>query len=94
VAAEWHPARNKDRTPNDVIVGACDFAWWKCSKKACRHVWKARIFSRTKGFAGCQRCADREHAELTRQGKLLGKQRRRAKAQTLRVINSPPNEDF
>jgi hypothetical protein len=93
VAAEWHPTKNGDRTPNDVIVGARDDAHWKCAKRG--HVYRARIFSRTKGLTGCETCMRAELGQLTRDAqKALKAERQRLRRQTLRVINPPEGKDF
>jgi uncharacterized Zn-finger protein len=54
VAAEWHPTRNGDLTPADVLPGAGARVWWQCG---CGYEWQALVVSRTKG-TGCPRCAD------------------------------------
>lgn len=93
VAAEWHPTKNGDRTPSDVIVGARDFAYWKCAKRG--HVYRARIFSRTKGHTGCKKCMEKELAKLTREAqKALKAERQKLRSQSLRVINPPADENF
>jgi hypothetical protein len=93
VAREWHPIKNGDRTPDDVIVGAREYAWWKCERRG--HVYRARVFSRTKGITGCQKCLREELAQLTRDAqKALKAERQRLRAQTLRVIHPPDDEIF
>src|SRR5687767_9275653 len=45
LAAEWHPTKNGDLTPNDVSAGMRQRAWWKCSKGP-DHEWPAAIWTR------------------------------------------------
>ena len=58
LAAEWHPTKNGDLTPDKVISGSVKKAWWLLSyddPETCKHFdfeWEARIARRTKGD-GC-----------------------------------------
>ena len=54
IAAQWHPTRNGDLTPNDVTVGSGRKIWWICPKVP-EHVWDARVNARVKG-RGCRYC--------------------------------------
>lgn len=54
VAAEWHPTRNGDMTPDKVGHASNRRAWWLC--RTCGHEWDAIIQSRGRGGAGCPRC--------------------------------------
>ncbi|WP_370462444.1 zinc-ribbon domain-containing protein [Nocardiopsis sp. FR6] len=53
LSAEWHPARNSDLTPSDVVPGSARKVWWKAD---CGHSWEAQINSRNKG-TNCPQCA-------------------------------------
>lgn len=53
LAKEWHPTKNKDLKPLDVLPNSKKIVWWKCKK---RHVWQAPVYSRTNG-TGCPICA-------------------------------------
>ena len=59
LAAEWHPTRNGDRTPDQVTAGSNDLAWWIYpydDPKTGNHFdfeWPADIESRALGGAGC-----------------------------------------
>ena len=55
VAAEWHPSKNGDMTPDRVAPYTQYKAWWKCANG---HEWKATIGSRTKG-TDCPYCYGR-----------------------------------
>ena len=56
LAAQWHPARNGDLTPDAVVPGTRRRVWWQCGKG---HVWLASVASRTSGGSGCPVCAGR-----------------------------------
>lgn len=55
LAQEWHPTRNMDLTPYDVVSGTHRKVWWRCGK---RHEWCASVVPRTKGV-GCPFCANK-----------------------------------
>ena len=52
LSAEWHPTKNGDLKPENVVSGSYIRVWWKCSKG---HEWEARIQDRTRG-RGCPYC--------------------------------------
>ncbi len=56
LAAQWHPTRNGDLTPDKVVEGSHKKAWWKCPKGA-NHEWPATVNSRTHGV-GCPFCSN------------------------------------
>ena len=56
VAAEWHPTKNGDLTPNDVTCKNGKNFWWLCSKDDCKYEWDATVCNRTRG-RGCPACA-------------------------------------
>jgi positive regulator of sigma E activity len=56
IAAQWHPTKNGDLTPDRVVVGSERKAWWKCPQGA-DHVWLASISQRTGRGSGCPYCA-------------------------------------
>ncbi len=55
IAAEWHPEKNGNLRPEDVVGGSNKKVWWKGK---CGHEWQAVIYSRKKG-SGCPVCAGR-----------------------------------
>ena len=59
LAAEWHPERNGDVTPRDVLSGAHKKAWWLCAKG---HEWEAVIGNRDVG-RGCPVCSGKQVLE-------------------------------
>ena len=56
LVSEWHPTKNGDLTPEMVILGFSQLAWWQGE---CGHEWEATVFSRIKG-AKCPYCSNRE----------------------------------
>ena len=54
IAAEWHPTKNGELLPSQVLPNSNQKAWWKCKKG---HEWKAVIQHRNKGI-GCPHCAN------------------------------------
>ena len=46
LAAQWHPAKNGDIKPSDVIAGTDQKVWWQCEKG---HEWQAKINNRING---------------------------------------------
>lgn len=55
LAIEWHPTKNVNVTPHDVMNGSHKKVWWKCKRG---HEWQAIIKNRTKG-ADCPICANK-----------------------------------
>lgn len=55
LARQWHPTKNGDLTPEQVLPGSHRIVWWICEKG---HVWRATVHSRTDG-CGCPVCANR-----------------------------------
>jgi len=56
-AAEWHPTRNGDVTPEDITSSSnTQRYWWRCKK--CHHEWMTTPTSRTNGH-GCPACSGR-----------------------------------
>ena len=54
LAAQWHPTKNENFTPDMVTEGSSKRAWWLCP--TCGNEWNAIIVSRSKG-ANCRVCA-------------------------------------
>lgn len=55
VAREWHPMKNGDLKPSDVLPNSNKKSWWL---GACGHEWEAVISTRKNGV-GCPYCAHR-----------------------------------
>jgi hypothetical protein len=54
VAKEWHPKKNIDLTPRNVVPGSNKKVWWICKKG---HEWDAIIGSRANRARGCPYCS-------------------------------------
>ena len=54
VAKQWHPTKNGDLKPFNVMSGSEIKVWWLCSK--CSNEWQAVIYSRTFNNNGCLIC--------------------------------------
>jgi superfamily II DNA or RNA helicase len=63
VAAQWHPTRNGDLTPDRVVAGSQTLYWWKCPE-APDHEWQTSPSNRTRNASGCPCCA-RQKASVT-----------------------------
>ena len=50
IAAEWHPTKNGDLTPNQILAGSGKKVWWFGK---CGHEWDAIVGSRTGHNQGC-----------------------------------------
>ncbi len=59
IASQWHPTKNGSLTPDDVVAGTHDKAWWKCDV-ADDHVWRINISNRTAQSSGCPACAGQQ----------------------------------
>lgn len=55
IAAEWHPTKNGDLTPELFLSGSHEKVWWL--GKECGHEWDGVIKSRTLSNHGCPICA-------------------------------------
>ena len=63
LSKQWHPTKNGELTPNDVISGSGQKVWWQCEKG---HEWKASIAKRTSG-RGCPTCASESKTSFPEQ---------------------------
>ena len=52
LAEQWHPCKNGNLNPQEVIRGTSRKVWWQCSEG---HAWLAPVNDRAKG-AGCPIC--------------------------------------
>lgn len=57
IAAQWHPTKNHDLTPEQVAVNSNRMVWWKCSLG---HAWRAPVSRRVQFSTGCPYCAGRK----------------------------------
>ena len=58
IAKEWHPTKNGDLTPEDVMAGSYRKVWWKCAKGP-DHEWQAKVEQRARLSSGCPFCCNR-----------------------------------
>jgi len=56
IASQWHPTKNADLTPDQVVFGSAKRVWWLCSLRS-DHEWQAQIVNRTRAGQGCPYCA-------------------------------------
>ena len=56
LALQWHPTKNGQLTPFDLVTGSNKKVWWKCDKGD-DHEWIAPVNNRSKG-AGCSVCSN------------------------------------
>ncbi len=54
LAAQWHPTKNGELSPTDILPRSIARVWWRCPAG---HEWDAILESRTKSGAGCPTCA-------------------------------------
>ena len=57
IAAEWHPTKNGDLTPDKFSAKSNAKVWWKCNQ--CGKEWQTSIGNRANG-TGCPTCAKHE----------------------------------
>ncbi|WP_235679992.1 zinc-ribbon domain-containing protein [Mycobacteroides abscessus] len=61
LAAQWHPTRNGDLQPNQVVPGSNKKTWWLCPD--CGNEWQAIVGSRAAG-SGCKQCSRAQQGVL------------------------------
>lgn len=67
LAEEWHPVKNRKRTPDMFGINSNDYAWWKC--KTCGHEWRTVIIQRGgKRNSGCPECAKKVRGKVFTEG--------------------------
>ena len=54
LAAQWHPTKNEEITPDKITPGSDYKAWWICPD--CGYEWAAVVGNRNKGH-GCPKCS-------------------------------------
>ena len=52
LAREWHPTKNENLTPQDVVVGSNKKVWWQCERG---HEWQTSVAHRSNGRR-CPKC--------------------------------------
>lgn len=64
IAREWHPTKNGDLRPSDVVWGTHRRVWWQCRKDP-RHAWEIAVVTRTRRGSDCPHCAGRSPSPFT-----------------------------
>ena len=59
ISKEWHPTKNGDLKPKDIISGSHVLFWWKCDKGP-DHEWRANPGNRTGRKSNCPCCAGKK----------------------------------
>ena len=59
IAAQWHPTKNGNLTPDNVVPTSHKRIWWKCSK-ADDHEWESTVSNRINNECGCPCCCGRK----------------------------------
>ena len=54
LAKQWHPTKNNNLSPQEVLAKSNKKIWWTCHVNT-HHVWRSLISSRTRGL-GCPYC--------------------------------------
>ena len=54
LAEEFHPTRNGDLTPENIVAGTRKRLWWQC--KTCSHEWEATGDKRSRLGRKCPVC--------------------------------------
>ena len=67
LAEEWHPTKNRDLTPVQVLPNSNKRVWWRCS--TCGYEWKAGVNDRNSG-KGCHICAKSKQKESYRENRI------------------------
>lgn len=52
LSKQWHPTKNRELQPSDVLPGSNKKVWWRCENN---HEWESTIKSRVNG-ASCKDC--------------------------------------
>ena len=58
IAKEWHPNKNRNLKPTDLMAGANKKVWWKCEAG---HEWEALVASRTMQHQNCPYCSNQKY---------------------------------
>ena len=56
IAAQWHPEKNGDLTPDKVRPQSNRSVWWRCENG---HEWQSPIYTRVHDSTGCPYCANK-----------------------------------
>jgi very-short-patch-repair endonuclease len=59
LAAQWHPVKNGDLRPSDIVAGSNQRVWWQCIRG---HEWQAHIGTRVHQRTRCPNCSQRHRS--------------------------------
>lgn len=54
---EWHPTKNENLSPNELMAGSNRKVWWICEKG---HEWQSTVAIRVYNKSGCPICASKK----------------------------------
>jgi predicted secreted protein len=55
IARQWHPTKNGELTPHDVVFGSARAVWWRCPDDPA-HAWRVPVVARTRMGRSCPHC--------------------------------------
>lgn len=58
IAAEWHPTKNGNLSPENTSMGHVGKVWFLCP--TCKHSYESTIGNKRKGFGKCPYCSSRK----------------------------------
>ena len=58
LSAEFHPTKNGERTPDDVVAGTSHRLWWQCISHG--HDWQVSGDNRVRQATGCPYCSNKK----------------------------------
>jgi len=53
LVAQWHPTRNGDLTPTEIVAGTKKRFWWLCEQG---HSWETKAATRSLHGCDCPNC--------------------------------------
>ncbi len=56
VAKLWHPTKNGDLKPDQILAGSTKKIWWKCPNGP-DHEWQLSVYVQANGRSGCPFCS-------------------------------------
>lgn len=58
LAREWHPTKNGNLRPTDIVQGCGKTLWWQCND--CGSEWEATLDIRSRGYKNCPCCKSKK----------------------------------
>ncbi len=90
IAKEWHPTKNGVLGPDDIVATSQRVVAWRCAKVP-KHVWSARVSTRTKGSGACPLCVRGYVPSRTQRPELRGEMLSTAAPELLRSWHPTKN---